>query len=66
MKNVLADRRGGCVADGRLCRSRVAAKYNLKSIIIQYIVILYITYYIREFSRNFDDAVLQPAFVGVE
>ena len=26
MKNVLADVRGGCVADGRLCRSRVAAK----------------------------------------
>ena len=25
-QNVLADERGGCVADGRLCRSRVAAK----------------------------------------
>ena len=26
MKNVFADRREGCVADGRLCRRRVAVK----------------------------------------
>ena len=30
MKNVLADGRGGCVADSRLCRSRVAAKMFAK------------------------------------
>ena len=72
MKNLLADGRGGWVADGRLCRSRVAAKcsqkfkfrvswnfppilWNSKKILSQFCVL-----------QNFDNAVSQPPYVGVE
>ena len=71
MKNVLADGRGGCVADGRLCRSRVAAK-------MFFFIISCFTKFSLNFAKfkiilskfcetqNFDNAVLQPPYVGVE
>ena len=72
MKNLLADGRRGWVADGRLCRSRVAAKIFTKFLILcfakfsssfaKFKIIL------SQFcvSQNFDNAVSHPPYVGVE
>ena len=36
MKNVLADGRGRCIADGKLCRSRVASKKKFFVILLNF------------------------------
>ena len=59
MKNVLADGREGCVADGKLCRSRVAAKIfifvislNIRKIFNFVLREIFIEF--REIQNNFD------------
>ena len=80
MKNVLADGRGGCVADSRLCRSRVAVKIFVFIILLNFCKTFNFVFHkiFPEFceiqnnfvkihvSLNFDHAVLQPPYVGVE
>ena len=77
MKNVLADGRGGCVADGRLRRSRVVAKMFV-FIISRNFLIKFLIFCFAKFSSNFakikiilskfreTHAVSQPPYVGVE
>ena len=68
MKYLLADRKRGRVADGRLCMRRVAAKIliscfaKFSSNFAKFKIIL------SKFcvSQNFDNAVSQPPYGGVE
>ena len=80
MKNLLADGRGGWVADGRLCRSRVAVKlfvFIISRNVCKFLISCFVKFssnfvkfkiILSQFCvlQNFDNAVSQPPYVGVE
>ena len=71
LKNLLADGRGGWVADGRLCKSRVAAKFSFlyfRKIFTKFLILCYAKFsskFAKLKIKNFAN-ILQPPYVLVE